>query len=884
MRPALRAAYGLSLRLLPRSFRRRHGEAMASLVRELAAEAGVRGAASEARVWTVALLDVVRRAAVEHRRARRASVPRRRSVSMLGPDLRFALRSIRRQPYVSALVVGMLALGIAANTAVFSLLNGLFLRPFPFRDSDRLVYLNETAPRWDLEYTGINYTDFHTWRQNAHAFEAMALFDGGEFNVSDGSEAFRLEGAAVTHDFDDVLGIQPLLGRTFTAEEDAPGGERVVVLGHGLWRTRFASDPAVLGRTLHISGDPHTIIGVLPPEAEFPGNVEFWIPLRGDPAQHWQGYSFDGIGRLKAGFDLGAAQQDLERAHAPIWEERDEDRVVSPVMLPLRDYFVGDYRPMSVALLGGVAVVLLIACANVASLMLARALARRREMGIRMAMGAGTMRLVRQLFTENLVLALLGGAAGLGLGYVGARVLVSRLPDQLPGWATFSIDARVVLFSLLATVATAILFGWAPAWIAARSDVRGALHETSGRATASPGARRTLGALISMEVALAVVLLVGGGLLLRAYDRLAQVDPGFDTENVLTFGISLPPSGYPDSTSQLQFWNGLIERIEALPGVDAAGAISCLPLTCHWGNFFEVEGAPPRAPDQPDPVVLTRIATPGYFDAMDIRLVAGRFYDEAEDRPGAPPVVVVNQSFAKQFWPAVANPVGRRLRFRGWDDSQWVTVVAVASDVRHYGLDTPMRPGLYFPMNARTGQLQRLSVAVRAAGSETSLVAPVRSIVRDLDPTIPLAAVGTTEDALRRSLLLRQTYSWALAIFAGLALALAIGGIYGVTSYIVTQRTREIGIRLALGARTSAVVGSIVRRGMVAVTGGLLLGLAAAFAAARALAGLLFGVQPGDPAVYATVAGLLLLTALAAHGLPARRAARTDPMHSLRTD
>ena len=802
---------------------------------------------------------------------------------MLVPDLRFALRSLRRQPVVSALVVGMLALGIAANTAVFNLLNGLFLRPFPFADADRLVYINETAPRWNLEHTGINYPDFHTWRENMSAFESIALIEPGEYSVVVGDEAFRLSGADVTHDYDDVLGITPVLGRTFTAEEDAPGGARVLVLANELWRNRYASDPNVLGRTLRVNGVPHEIIGVLPAHANFPGNVQFWLPLQGDPAQPWEGYSYDGVGRLKPGVTLAAAGADLMRAHAPIFETRDEDRTVTPVLMPLRDYFVGDYRPMSVALFGGVAVVLLIACANVASLMLARGLARRREMGIRMAMGAGTTRLMRQLLTENVVLAALGGVVGLAVGFVGARVLVARLPDQLPPWATFTLDLRVVAFSLLATVATVVLFGWAPAWAATRSDVRGALHDATGRATASAGARRTLAALIVAEVGLAVVLLVGGGLLLRAYDRMLDVDPGFDTRDVLTFGISLPRATYPDRPEALAYWNELLRRIEDLPGVAHVGTASCLPLGCHWGNFFEIEDAPPRAPDAPDPVILLRVASHGYFEAMGIRIAAGRVYDESDDRPDAAPVVVVNETFARQFWPG-EEAVGKRIRGRS-DGAAWMTVIGVTRDVRHYGLDTPMRPGIYLPMNHATVRpANDFRVAVKAEGAALALLPSIRELVRARDPSIPMAAIGTMEEALHRSLALRATYSWALAVFAALALALAIGGIYGVTSYIVTQRTREIGIRIALGARTRSVVGSILRRGMAVVLLGVSLGAAGAVGVARSMTSLLFGVQPVDAFVYGSVIGLILLTAGLAHGLPARRAARTDPMHSLRTD
>jgi predicted permease len=878
--PAALRVYRRLLRVLPDRFRRRHEAELVSLTSEMLADARVRGRLAYGAAVVAAVWDVVKRAAVERRREGTTQERRTRDW-MLGADLRFAMRSLRRHPYVSVLVVGMLALGIAVNTAVFSVVNGLFLKPLPFPEAGQLVYINETAPRWNLEYTGINYPDFHTWRENVEAFRAIAIFEVREYSVSDGSDAVRLRGLEVTHDFDEVLGIAPVLGRTFLPAEDAPGGERVVMLGHGLWRTRFGADRQVLGRTLHVDGYPHTIVGVLPRSAAFPGGVELWLPLRGDPAQPYQSYSGNAVGRLLPGATVAAAQSDLERVHTPIWEARDSDRVVSPIVLPLRDYFVGDYRSVSAALFGAVAIVLLIACSNVACLMLARALSRRREMGIRVAMGARTGRLVRQLFVENLLLAVLGGVLGIALGQVALRMLLARLPEQFPLWATFALDPRVVLFSLLVTVATAVLFGSAPAWIGARSDVRGALHATGGRNTASAGARRTLRTLIAAEVALAVAPLVVGGLLLRAYDRVLEVDPGFATENVLTFTVALPEGTYPDSLTQRPFWQALLERIEALPGVASAGAISCLPLGCHWGNFLEVEGAPPPAEGQADPVILFRVASPGYFDAMSIGRVGGRFYDASDDRSGGERVLVVNETFARQFWPDVHDPVGRRVRGRG-DDDPWWTVIGVSRDVKHYGLDDPMRPGIYVPPNLMPSQLRSLSIAVRAEGDALALVPSARRVVRDLDRTVPLAAIGTMEAALQRSLALRRTYSWALALFAGLALLLAVGGIYGVTSYLVTQRTREIGIRMALGARTGVVVRSIARGGMLPVLAGVIVGLVSALAAARAISGLLFGVQPTEVAVYAGVASLLLLAALAAQVLPARRAARIDPIASLR--
>lgn len=872
-------AYRVLLRVLPRGFRERHGAEMEALLCDAMRRAP--GPVGRARVWASVVWDVLRRAPLEHRRGWPPLVSSRRKQLMILADVRFALRTLRRQPAVSLLVVGMLALGIAASTAVFSLINGLYLRPLPFPDADRLVYLNEQAPRWNLEFTGINYPDFVRWREGAQQFEWMALVDNGEVNYADGGGATRLNAAWITQDFFGVLGVGALLGRTFELEEHVPNGPRVAVLSRDLWRSRFGADPSIVGSTLRLNSAPYTVVGVVPAHAEFPSEADVFLPIQDDPQQPWQSYNYDGIGRLKPGVTLEAALQDLMRAHAPIFEERDAERVVTPRIMPLRDRYVGDLRTVSIALASAVAIVLLIACANVASLMLARALARHREMGVRLALGAGTGRLLRQLFVENLVFATVGGALGLAGGYWLSRLLVAGVPDQLPDWVRFDLDVRIVVFSALLVVTTAVLFGLAPAFYAFGHDLRGALSEGGARTTAAASGRRTLSLLIAAEVALSAMLLVGGGLFLRAYHRLRDVDPGFRTDHVLTFGIALPSSVYDSSEKLLRFWEDLSPRLGAVPGVQAAGVISCPPLTCHWGNFYVAEGVAPRGADEPNPVVLTRVASPGYFDAMGIRLQRGRFFEEADGRTEGSRAVIVNETFAKLVWPEDADPVGRRIRGRGEDPQPpWMTVVGVVADVKHYGLDVPMRPGIYMPLPQNP--LRQATLALYTRGAALELTGAVRRVVADMDAELPIYQVSTMQDRLRSSLALRETYSWLLTAFACLAVLLALGGIYGVASYAVTQRTREIGIRIALGARTGQVLGAVLRGGMVIVTCGVLLGLLGALAGARALSSLLFGVDAGDPMVYGGVALLLVATALVANFLPARRASRIEPMTSLR--
>ena len=799
---------------------------------------------------------------------------------MLGTDLRYTLRWLARQKLSTSLVVGMLSVGMAANVVVFSLVSALFLRPFPFPQPDRLVDINETAPRWNLDVVGINYPDFHQWRQATHAFEGLAMYDTASFNVADDRGADRIEGATVTHDFPAVLGIKPVLGRTFTAEEDRPKAPPVVVIGDALWRERFGGSRDVLGRTLRLNGVVHTIVGVVPREAEFPGGVRLWVPFAGDPNQTWQSYDANAVGRLKPGISVAEAEKDLLRAQQPIWDARDKERIVSPYARPLHEQFVRDYRSTASTLATAVGLLLFIACANVASVMLARALARRREMGIRLAVGASRMRLARQLFVENLVLAALGGLAGLALGRWALSLLLASAGNQVPRWANFDLDARVIGFSIALSGVTALLFGWAPALHAVGGNLRGAMSETSTGTTGGPRARRTLSVLVGAEFALAAVLLVCGGLLLRAYDRVRSVDPGFRTDHVLTFSLALPETTYDgeDGTKALAFWDRLTGRLSALPGVESVGLVSCPPLGCHSGNFFDIEGRAPRAPGQANPVTLVRRASPGYFKTIGIRLKAGRVFVEGDGRNGNL-AIIVNETFVRTFWPGVADPVGRRIRGNS-PDAPWMTVVGMVGDVRHYGLERPIRPGVYLPLAQSPSTT--MAAVVRTAGDPAALTSAARGVVHEMDPDLGLYRVQTMEQALQRSLAQRGLYSWLLGVFAALALVLALGGTYGATSYLVSQRTREIGIRVALGARRRDITRTVLRGSLAVVSTGVVLGVAASIGAARLMADRLFGVPPHDAQILLLASAILLTAAALANWLPARRAARVDPMRSLR--
>lgn len=799
---------------------------------------------------------------------------------MLGTEIRYAFRSFRRQRLATSLVVGMLAVGIAANITVFSLVNALFLRPFPFHDANRLVNLNEKAPRWNLDVVGVNFPDFWQWHEHATVFEAMALYDSQSFNLSDEQNPERIEGGQVTRDFATVLGVQPLVGRMFTADEDRAKGPHAVVLSERLWRERFHADPNVVGQVLRLDGSPWTIVGVLPARAEFPNRAALWVPIQGDPNQDWQSYGGDAIARLKPGVSVAQAEADLLRAQEPIWAKRDKEKVVTPFARPLRDVLVQDSRTSVPTLAAAVCLLLIVACANVASVMLARAIARRREIGIRLAIGASRSRLIRQLFFENLMLAAAGGILGTLGGRAMLSVLLASLDTQVPQWADFSFDVRVVAFSIGLAVITALLFGWAPAWHAVRGDVRGAMNDSVGGTTISPRGRKTLTWLVAAEFTLAAVLIVGGGLLYRAFGKVSSVDPGFRSDHVLTFKIALPNPAYEKDQKRLDFWDQLLARLRANAAVRSAGVVNCPPLDCHWGYFYQIEGAPPRKPDDPNPVTLTRLASEGYFDTLGIRLDHGRFFETRDRQPKAERVVIVNEAFVRAFWPAGTDAVGKRISHNS-DKPEWITVVGVAKDIKHYGFERPMRPGVYFPLSwPRTDVL---AVAVRTTGDPAAFTKTAQQVVRDLDPELPLYRVRTMDAAVANSLRSRAVYSWMLAVFAGLALVLALGGTYGVTSYLVSQRTREIGIRLAVGAGPSDIFRTVLNSSARAVLIGGALGIAGAVALARLLGDLLFGVSPGDPVVLGCSAIALAAAAIAANWIPARRAARTDPMTSLRT-
>ena len=839
------------------------------------------------RFWASLVWDTVRQGLGERLSEAGAAVrsemaqPMGEHMSAVWSDVRLALRQVRRQPTYAFMIVLLMAIGIAGNTAVFRVFNGLFLRPLPFDAPEELVDLDETAPAWDLEFLNIAYRDFDAWRAENSTFQSMAVFDRGGGNFIAEGEPQRVSFLSTTHDMDDVLRLQPLLGRFYGPEEDQPDGPRGALLSEGFWRQEFAGDPEVLGKTVSLNGFPIEIIGVLPPEARFFSDVEMWLPLR-QTAAEFDGWGLSGIGRLRPGVSIEQAHTDLLAIHRAVNAEfGDNQQISSPVIHSLRDRYLGDYRLGSGLLLGAVGIVLLIACANIAGLMFVRSLARGQEMSVRLALGAPRLRIVRQLITEGVVLALIGGTIGALLGIFGSNAIVVPMAERFPRWITFDLDGSFLLFTLAVTMGAAVLFGLAPALRASS----GSPASTSGvRSTATRSRRRWMGLLVMGEVALALALLVVGGLAVTDVRQLGRVDPGFEAEDLMSYSLTLPSTRYEDEAARLAFVEEYLPRLEAIPGVRVAAVASTMPLSGHWGWFFSVDGAPPRSEEEGNPVVLNRVVSPSYFETAGIELVAGRPFDDFDGREEDQGVLIVNERFVETHLAHLDDPIGAQVTpgTEIGSNPHWMTVVGVTRNVKHYGLDEEMRPGVYQPFRQmpRSG----FAVALRTQGDPTPAIGEARAITTQMDVELPLYGVEAMTDELASSLWTRRALSWLIGAFSTVALLLAIAGIYGVISYSVSQRTKEISIRMAMGARKTDVLTQVVRQGMRLVVAGVVVGLLLSLAGAGQVSGILVGVNATEPIVYVGVTLLLVVVAAVANYLPARRAAALDPMSALRRE
>jgi putative ABC transport system permease protein len=793
-------------------------------------------------------------------------------------DLRYTVRTLLKNRGFALVAVLTLALGIGANSAIFSVVNAVLLRPLPYAESERLVAVSP----------GVMPGEYLLMREENRSFAEVAIYRSGVgFNLSGDGEPERLTGAYASTNLFSTLGAGPLFGRTFLPAEEEPGDDRVVILSHDLWRQRFGADPQVLGREILVDGEPHTVVGVMQAHFHFPAaGTQLWIPLgvtRTSPPALWGGWGGNVVARLRP--DV-APEQALAEMHALTQRFREANTLWTPAadyrpdqrVVQLRDEMVGDVRRMLLVVLGAVGFVLLIACANVANLLLARAAARRKEVAVRTALGAGRGRLVRQLLTESLVLAVVGGAIGLLLAYCGVHVLERGLPADTPRLAEIAIDLQVLGFTLLITLLTGVLFGVLPALRASRADVHGALKQ-GARPGFSAGHRRLSATLVAGEIALAVVLVSGAGLLIRSFSELLRVDPGFRVESVVSARITPPPVLYGEAHRQRAFYAELLERTQTLPGVQSVAATNQLPLVGQWSGFaFEVEGDP-YLPGTSAPTTADRRVTPEYLRVMGIPLLSGRLLSEA-DRQGTPGVALVNEAMARQSWPG-EDPVGKRFKPVWWQD-QWITVVGVVANVRQQGLAAEVEPEIYRPFAQEP--TDAMTLILRTTADPGALVANLRSALAAVDPDVPVSEIRTLEQVISQAVTTPRFTMLLLTVFAALALVLGAVGIYGVLSYAVGQRTHEIGVRMALGARRSDMLALVVQQGLVLTLIGVGVGLLGAFAATRLLRTLLFEVSPTDPLTFLAVPLLLGAVALLASYLPARRAARVDPMIALRSE
>jgi putative ABC transport system permease protein len=793
-------------------------------------------------------------------------------------DVRYGWRMLWRRPGFTVCAALVLALGIGANTAIFSLVNAVLLRPLPYPGAERIVSFDGVNPSKGITQSNLSAPDFADWKAEADAFESLALFTSGSATLG-GDEPERVGASGVTSGFFGVLGVAPALGRAFTEEDNQPGRPGVVVLSDGLWRRRFGGDPAIVGRRIELSGSQSEVVGVMPAGFGYPQGSELWSALQVDvPQQPRLNRAYQVAGRLREGVTLEAARAQLDAITGRLAAAHPTSNAGWGVELNrLHDKLVAPVRTMLLVLLGAVGLVMVIACANVANLLLARASARRREVAVRVAVGASRGRIVRQLLTESLMLALAGGAAGLLLGVWLTDLLVALAPANTPRLVEAGLDARVFAFALLTTCVAGVSFGLAPALQATKTDLNETLKEGGRGHTDARSPLRS--ALVVAEVGLSLVLLVGAGLLLKSFVRLTRVSPGFEPARVLTMRLGLPGVRYPEPRKKAEFYESLLGRVRALPGVEAAGATISLPLggsNLSVGRGFIREGQSERPGEGTNAAYF--VVTPDYFRAVRVPVVRGRAFDE-RDTEDAPKVIIVNETLARRHF-AGEEAVGRRIRMHA-DEKFEREIVGVVGDVKARTLDAETGPQVYVP-HRQDGGWGSMSLAVRTAGDPAALTAAVREEVRALDRALPVYDVKTLDDVVAASFADRRLLSTLIASFGVAALLLASVGLYGVISYTVGRRTHEFGVRMALGAAPADVLRLVLRQGLGLALVGVAAGVVAALAAVRLMSSLLYDVSASDPYIFTLVPLLLVAVALLACYLPARRATRVDPVEALR--
>jgi putative ABC transport system permease protein len=808
-------------------------------------------------------------------------------------DLRFGARTLRRNPGFAAIAVITLALGIGANAAIFSVVNAVLLRPLPWSEPDRAVMI---WSRWvSFDKTWVAEGEVVDYRRRSRTLVEVAAWGEGQVNLTGDGEPERVAAASVTSNLFSTLGVKPLLGRTFTAAEDVANGPDVVVLGFGLWNRRYGADQSLMGRTILIDGEPYQVLGVMPPDFVLPTDfrnpqpTQLWVPQRLDPASTDHGsHGLYAVGRLAPGATVHQAADELHGIARAMANEGfyPPQMQFDTVVVSLTDEVVGSVRRAVWLLFGAVAFLLLIACVNVANLLLARAEARQREIAVRSALGAGGARVVRQLLTESLVLAAVSGLAGLALAYAAVRFLAWWNPASIPRVADVSLDSRVLLFTAVAALFTSVLFSLVPALRALRTDLTDSLKDGGSNASAGSTRQRFRNALVVVEMALAVVLLVGAGLTLRSLWALQRVPLGFDPAGVLTMRLALPAASYGEPDRVVSFYQRLMDRVRQLPGVRSAGAARSLPLGSTIGDFgLRVEGyqPPPGTNAKGD----WQIVTDGYLEAMGERLGRGRSFAPA-DRTDSLLVALINEEMARRYWPG-RDPIGGRFKIGGGRaDRPWVTVVGIVADVRHNGITESIKEKFYVPhtqWHRSVGNpIRAMTLVVRSAGDPAAMARPVREAVRALDASLPVTDVRTMSSVVGATLSAPRFTGVLLGAFAALALVLSAIGIYGVLSYLVSRRTREIGIRVAIGASRTDVLRMIMTSGLLLALAGIGLGLALAAWASGLTRSLLYEVRPGDPLTFVLVGATLSLVAMFASLVPAWRATRVDPVVALKSE
>src|SRR5262245_22313443 len=799
----------------------------------------------------------------------------------LWQDARYGLRMLLKKPGFTLTAVITLGLGIGATSTIFSFVNGILLRPLPYQDSGRLVALDETALKRGVASMGVSFPNFLDWREQNRVFTGVAAYRGADYTLTGSGEPEKLSGADVSYNTFEVLGIAPILGRTFTAEEDRRGNDLVVILGHSLWERRFGAKPEIIGQKITLLNRTRTVIGVMPPDFKFPEVADLWVPLALDTTMWTRNdHGLSAIAGLKPGVTVEQAQSDMTAVARRVEEANpvtNEGLGVS--VIPLREGLVSDYHKALFILMGVVGLVLLIACANVANLLLARASARAKEVAIRTALGAGRWRVFRQLLTESVVLGLMGGALGCGLALWGLDLLLAAIPIDFPFWMKFNLDGRVLGFTAGVTLLTGLIFGAAPALQASKVDLNEALKE-GARSASGAGRHRMLHSLVVAEMALSLILLIGAGLMMSSFMRLQNTNPGLNPENLLTARVELPEAKYNTPEKLQAFFKDLLERVSALPGVQAAGAVSRLPLAGGgWGRRLTVEGFP-VLPSGQTPVINHCVITPNYFHAVGIPILTGRDFTDADARDSMK-VTIIDDRLAREYWPN-ESPLGKRVRFGPPENNEpWHTIVGVVGAVKSESLSLTLRKTVYLPYAQIA--INDMALAVRVANPE-NLAPAIRVQVRAVDPDQPVIDVRTMTEVISRSVWQPRLYAILFGVFAAVAVALASVGVYGVMAYSVSERTREIGIRVALGAQRHDVLKLVVAQGLKLALIGAGIGLAGALALTRLMQSLLFEVSATDPTTFAGLAALLSVVALVACYLPARRATKVDPMVALRCE